>query len=326
MGYKSTLRSINSAVRQMERAAIRRQKEIERQRKYYEKMQELEQAAFEVSEYENHIERMTTLQKDCGPEYDWEAVLSKSAPKEPKNEKRHETHAAQRLDRYKPNLFAKVFGLVEKKKKALTEKVDMARKKDDQEFAGALQEYESKLNEHNEIRELSKKILEGNVEFYKKAVEELSPFDEIHNLGSQIEIQFMSSSKVKVILGIHDEKVIPKKTKALLKSGKLSTKDTPKGQYHELYQDYVCSAALRIGRELFALLPIEDVIVSARGNILNSATGRLEEKPILSVLLVRETMETLNFLLIDPSDSMVNFKHNMSFKKTQGMSPVQDIE
>lgn len=46
MGYRGTIRSIGTVVRQMERESIRKQKELIKQQKQYEKMQELEQAAY----------------------------------------------------------------------------------------------------------------------------------------------------------------------------------------------------------------------------------------------------------------------------------------
>lgn len=99
----------------------------------------------------------------------------------------------------------------------------------------------------------------------------------------------------------------------------------PKGRFYELYQDYVCSCILRVARELFALLPIEMVIIHAIGNLLNSKTGHLEDKPIISVATPRKTLETFNFEMLDPSDSMENFVHKMTFKKTKGFEAVEKL-
>lgn len=123
----------------------------------------------------------------------------------------------------------------------------------------------------------------------------------------------------------HDSKIIPKESKSLLKSGKLSVKDLPIGKYNELYQDYVCSSSLRVAREIFGLLPVDDMIVTSKTRLLNKATGRLEPQPILSVRFVRDTINSLDFDKIDPSDSMINFVHNMGFKKSQGMLAVEEL-
>lgn len=125
---------------------------------------------------------------------------------------------------------------------------------------------------------------------------------------------------------MHGEKVIPKETKSLLKSGKLSVKKMPIGRFYEIYQDYICSCIFRIVNELFALLPIEVVIVTAFDEILNTSTGHLEAQPILSVTAPRKTIKSFNMDRIDPSDAMSNFVHNMNFKKTKGFSMVKQLK
>lgn len=111
-----------------------------------------------------------------------------------------------------------------------------------------------------------------------------------------------------------------------MKSGKLSVKQMPKGKFYELYQDHICSCVLRIARELFALLPIEMVLVNCLGNLLSSQTGYMEEKSILSVAIPRKTLEGLNFEMLDPSDSMSNFIHRMAFKRTTGFGGVESLK
>lgn len=78
MGYKGVLRSVGTAIRQAERESVRRQRELERQRVAYAKMQDLEQAAYDVEVYENYIDRITTLHKDCLSEYNWQEITRKN--------------------------------------------------------------------------------------------------------------------------------------------------------------------------------------------------------------------------------------------------------
>ena len=94
----------------------------------------------------------------------------------------------------------------------------------------------------------------------------------------------------------------------------------PKSRFFELYQDYVCGAALRVGRELLALLPVDMVLAHGTSEVLNSVTGHIEEATILSVAMPRATMDRLNLSALDPSDSMTNFVHHMDFKKTKGFA------
>jgi hypothetical protein len=83
---------------------------------------------------------------------------------------------------------------------------------------------------------------------------------------------------------------------------------------------------LRVAREIFALLPFESVIVTAVGDVVNTQTDHLEEKPLLSVAIPRRTLTRLDLNTIDPSDSMKNFVHRMDFKKNKGFMVVEKIE
>ena len=74
------------------------------------------------------------------------------------------------------------------------------------------------------------------------------------------------------------------------------------------------------------MLPARMVIVSAMGNLLNTRTGHMEEQPILSVAIPRETLDQLNLETIDPSDAMGNFVHHADFKRTSGFRAVEKID
>lgn len=90
-------------------------------------------------------------------------------------------------------------------------------------------------------------------------------------------------------------------------------------------QNYVCSCVLRIAREFFALLPIDNVLIHAEGDFLNTATGQDYEETILSVLIARSDLKDIQFNHIDCSDCISSFRHNMKFLKTKGFQPVDPL-
>jgi len=109
MGWKGTMRSIAAAQRRAERESLRRQRELERQRKQLEKMQEIERAAYEVETFENYLEVITSVHKDCGDEWDWELLQSSTPPVEPRKMNKNESSARAALESYKPNIIDKMF-------------------------------------------------------------------------------------------------------------------------------------------------------------------------------------------------------------------------
>lgn len=326
MGLKGTLRGIGTVVRQIEREGARRQRELDKQQKNYMKMKEFERAAYEVDVYENYIDRIISIHKDCGPTYNWQEILKREPPKVPERESVHEGIAQQKFDKYKSNFFEKLFGLDTKKRQNLEFAIETAKSEDDKKYKERLKQYQQELDNHKFLNIIADNIIKGNLEYYKKAYEEIDPISEISDIGSSAYFSFQSPTRIKADLCIHDEKIIPKQAKSLLKSGKLTIKDIPQGKYNEMYQKYVCSSSIRVGREFFALLPIKDIVLTTKGNVLNQLTGTIEEVPILSVLLTRERMNLINFEAVDPSECIKNFKHNMEFKKNIGMLPVSEIE
>lgn len=326
MGWKGTVRSVGAAVRAAERDAKRRQRELERQQKQYEKMQEFEQAVYEVEVYENHIEVIQSIHKECNPAIDWNEIALSKQPAEPQKSNHNEAEARESLDAYKPGFVDCLLKRENKKRMILSQKVNEAIDTDEAHYKSRVSKWEKEIEEWKESVTIAEALLDGKAEAKIEAIENLQPFSEIANLGSGLSISVYENGILEATINIHGDEIVPSKTKSLLKSGKLSVKNMPKSKFNEIYQDYVCSCALRVGSELFSAIPDNLVLVTAVDELLNSQTGHLEEAPILSAALSRSTMESLNLEAIDPSDSMVNFKHNMSFKKTKGFDRIERID
>jgi len=99
----------------------------------------------------------------------------------------------------------------------------------------------------------------------------------------------------------------------------------PKARFQEIYQDYVCGCVLRLAREMFALLPVDNVILTATVDGIDSRTGHVAELPVLSVAATRTEIEHLDFERLDPSDAVENFQHRgdvMTSRKSGGFVPI----
>ena len=97
------------------------------------------------------------------------------------------------------------------------------------------------------------------------------------------------------MLKVSGKQIIPAEVKTLTASEKVSVKPMPKGLFHEIYLDYLCGCVLRVAREIFALLPVDTVLVTAAADSLDSRTGHTVEQPVVSVALPRADVALLNF-------------------------------
>ena len=289
-------------------------------------MELLEQAAYEVSFFDNHIEIIQSNHKDCSEKIDWHVVADSKKPNEPRKTTHNETKASYLASNYKPGFFDRLIGRTDKKQSALNGAITMAQQEDEKEYQNQIEKWKERVADWEESKGMADKVLNGDKDSKIQVIKELNPFSEISNLGSNITFQIHENSIVEAEIHVHGIDIVPREKKTLLQSGKLSAKNMPKGEFYEIYQDYVCSCTLRVANELFAILPENMVAVTAVDEVLNSKTGYLEKLPILSVAIPRKSLESINMQLIDPSDSMDNFIHEMSFRRTTGFKPVGRVD
>lgn len=126
-------------------------------------------------------------------------------------ESRNELSAKATLDAYRPGLFARLFKLQQRQIGKLTERDEIARALDAQEF-------EQRVNAWR-----AERLLARDTKAKMDAIELFHPFEVVSMLGSSIAFQLHSNGVVEAVLNIHGERVVPSEIKSLLQSGKLST-------------------------------------------------------------------------------------------------------
>lgn len=326
MGLRGALRAAQAAERRMQRDAQRRYKELQRQTKEQAKVTALEKARLEVETLQARIEVLLSLHKEVGFTWNWTALYNKQQPALPQRADSSEKNAIAKRDSYSPGIFARLFG-VDKRRIARFEKdVVSARQKDDEVHARASNKYQEELADWQSNHSLAEKVIAGDSKAYLHVLNEVNPFAEISELGSSTKFIIHSPTLIECVAKIEGEQAIPREEKSLTATGRVSAKAMPKGRFHELYQDYIGSCVLRIGREIFALLPVDIAIVTVTTDLFNSRTGHTDEEPILTVALTRHVMETLNYDLLDPYDSMENFVHRDDFNASRKTGIFQPIE
>ncbi len=286
--------------------------QIQRQQ---EKYNEFQRNSAMVQEYESFVASIKTIHTVCDDEINWSHINSISEPFDPNGIGPRQVAAIQVLDNFKPNLIQRAIkSVAESKKASLAQAVEKAAAEDKAEY-----------EEWKNLNLLSQRILAGDIDAYFEVINEMNPLDDLLEYGSDFEFGADISSTMEVEFRVKSEQIVPTFSMALTQTGKLSKKELTKTAHCGLVQDYVCSCAIRIARDMFALLPLTIVVVHAVDNILNSETGHHEDATILSVVFERDTLNRLNFADIDPSDAMNNFRHNMKFLKTSGFKPVERI-
>ena len=147
------------------------------------------------------------------------------------------------------------------------------------------------------FHDVSAKVLSGDIDAYLQVINDINPLNDLLDYGTGFEFGTDSPLKMEVEFQINSNNV-----------------DMPENSPE--YQDYVCSVAIRVARDIFALLPVQNVVVHATNDDID----------ILSVLFDKKTFSALRFNFIDPSETMNKFKHNMDFDAINGFNRIAKIE
>ncbi|MDR3598539.1 DUF4236 domain-containing protein [Clostridium sp.] len=309
ISYTTSGRSYNSA-------AYSRNRELRRLQREQDKLAELERNKLEVELYENKIDMIKSIHKECNQKIDWIKMERLEPPYnfEIGEKGMNELNAINNLETYKPSFIDKIFRRIDKKIEGLKFGIEMAKKEDEKEYRS-----------WKDMVELARKINSGDVQAYLDVIDEFKSLDDLLEFGSGFEFFIEEPTSLEIDFDVNTDVAVPKESKSLTMNGKVSTKQMTKTAYYDIQKDYVCSCALRIARDMFAILPVNYVTLNALEEKLDTSIGKLAKDVILSVKIDRETLESLNMDLINPSDSMQNFNCNISFKKISGLGKVERI-
>jgi hypothetical protein len=322
--FKGWARQTGAAINQLERAAERRAREAAKNEKLRLKAELHATAEKAVETYKEVINTLTCAHKEPVENIDWNEILQETAPPAPVPAHDHEQKAAARLQNYKPSFLDKLFNSSAKSIGRLKQAVAVAKEKDHTEFEKAQTRHTAAYAQWEKMNHLANKIMAKDLTGYAEALELFHPFAETTDISAPPTFKY-NPNFVEIDWYAHTGEVVPKFTLALTQAGKLSRKDLGITKYHELYREHICSYLIRAAREVLALLPVQFVIVHMLVDLVDSATGRPGEQPIVSAIIYRESLEKLNFELLDPAEAMKNFKHNMNFTKTGGFRPVEKL-
>ena len=314
------------ALREIERAAKRNA----RQKSYEEKQQTIaritENARNTLNQYENLINSAITLHMSCCESIDWDSIINSDPPQTVAKENHFEEIAWEKKQEFKPSRLSKLLGRTDKELSKLDEEIVSAKEMDEKYYNEQVKQYEKEFKKWEEEKELASRINEGEDAAIWEVLNSRISLKSNPYIGTDMHFHFEKGKLFEAEINVHKiDEIIPSFDLRQLKSGNLSKKDMPKTRRFELYKEYVCSATIRMAREIFALLPEEVLVVNAKCNQLNERTGYMEQVIILSAIIPRATLNEMNLQLVKPSLAIENFIHNIDYKKLSGFQEVKQV-
>lgn len=279
------------------------------------KQDEIQSNAEIVEEFNDFVNDIRSLHKECATRINWIHLRDCPEPFSKNHAGPNERQAQEIIDNTKPSVFDKILkSTYEKKMEKLYEDLYEAKYADIDLY-----------NRWKTQKDIATKVLNHDVDGYFEAIQEFLPFDSILDYGSDFDVGTDDPEIIEVEFHAKTSKVVPNHVLSLTQTGKLSTKTMTKTMHYDIAQDYICSCTLRVAREVFALLPVDKVVIHAVDTVIDKFDDD-QEATVLSVLIHRDELERISFDEIDPSDTLERMHCNMNMKKTQGMKPVERIE
>lgn len=149
-------------------------------------------------------------------------------------------------------------------------------------------------------------VINGDIDEYFALIQDINPFNDLQDYGAEFDF------------GTDDPRSMT--VNYVIKKDVLDFGDTITTEEKNInYQDFVCGTAIRVARDLFALLPLREVAINVQEKRI------IGNNTILSVAFDYNSFSNLNFNELDPSDTIESYKHNMDFNAKKGFNTIKEI-
>lgn len=270
----------------------------------------------EVQAFQEDIKFITTLHhyEDYPSGISWEEIKNEEAPFKRGEVGPHTKEAQRIIEENKPGFLKRLFasgGFKASAEKLLHE----AKELDDELFAAWT---------NNKV--LAEKMLHHDEKAYLAVLEDLGFSKVLEEYIKEVAFSYVDGDSLKGEVSIEVASFLPESYKTLTPTGRLSMKKYTKTEYYDIASMFVSGIAYRLGKNLFHLLPVADVLLNVYQRAVNTHSGVLEQKRILSVLFDRQTFEAIDLAKGHPFDHLQSFKHEVKFVKTRGFGEVPEVQ
>ena len=275
------------------------------------KQESLDAARATVEEFEARVAELKSVHRQQMEPPDW-ASFAASLPPCPPSVVNDEALAARTA-----LLLLELFGAAG----SGADRVTSAATRDAEELRRRQEQFRQEAAAQQQLKRIADAVIDGDAEGYREALRQNPSLAELSEQGARLEFVVHSSQLLECKLFAPPADSLPTTVFSLTPTGRLTSKEMPRAQFTTLYQDFLCSCVLRIGREAFATLPIGDLIVT-----VVAKAGLEANAHVLSVVLPRGQLLALDFDAVDPSEAVEQFRCRTDFKASRRSGSFSPIE
>lgn len=265
-------------------------------------------------DHDELVQALVTLHRSCGHRVDWASLAALDAPPLPAHANTHEKRAQKAYDNFRPSLISRLMGQVKHQRRALKHRIAEAWVLDDRIHAEVSARHERDLQQHEETTGLARRVLAREPSAFTQAIAAFEPLAPIGPFGERAVLTALGPAAYSVRMLVKPVEILPRDRVRQLASGRIAVAPYPRPEYCRLLRDHVCSAGLRAARELFALLPLEEIVVTVVDSSRDAATGQPRRRTLLRFGAQRTALDALDFYELDSAEAMLRLWHRADFE------------
>lgn len=274
-------------------------------------------------EHEELVQMLVSVHRTCADPLDWSLVAALAPPLPPRHPNKNEKLAQQAYDSYRPSLPARLFGRVRHERRALKNRIAEGWVLDDKLATERNARHEAELALHAETTGLALRVLAREPAAYAQALEQYQPLAATGVFGQRAVMTAMTTRSHAVRLLVKPFDVLPRDRVRQLASGRIAVEPYPQPDHVRLLREHVCSAGLRVAREMFALLPLEEVIVTVVDDTPDAASGEARRRTMLRFGASRADIDAFDFYEVDSVEAMMRLWHRADFEGSGRLAALQ---
>ena len=272
-------------------------------------------------EYDQYINAIITLHKSSSEALNWEYLLAAPEPKLPSRKADNQLIAESACRSFRPSLIDKLLGQGKQKHKGLMDKAQEAKQQDDLIYNCTLKEFKTDLVDWTKIQAVSQGVKRREPISYEEAIEFFNPFFPVTALGILLNYK-ISGDAIVVSMQINAKDIVPDFVPNKVPSGRTKLMNMQEADFSALFCSFLCSCALRIARETFALLPVEHLLLNVFESNIHIKEDKRGGRAILSVKFDQRQISALDFSSEDCIALLKLFPHHLSFSASTGFKEV----
>lgn len=299
---KRSIRPANASYKNSAREIERRFKEVT---KHYQ--QKLDQQVTRENDaaiitYNEYIDMLCSVHEEYNELLDWDSFMNERKPIAPVFWPIWENEAQFNLRKYEPTFLEVVTGQDRRKIRSLRQKLVEARAEDIDVHLFNQKNYFKNKGDWDLLQVIKSGVENGDPEAYKAAIDFFDPYAKITRLGSSLAYN-IHSNHLRMDVYINGAAIIPGYSFTQTASGDVISTPLPPERFNHIFHDHVCSCALLLVRQTFALLPVQYVSVNVMQNALKTSGDDTGNRAILSVkfdpdIMKQENEQVLKYLKV----------------------------